>query len=95
MATVDELLSKQKDRLEKMSSSIPGAPPAIRKKTKRTGPARPWQENLPQYQNQETSKDSPEAAPKALAQREQTVSNESPKALAQREQTVSATTPPP
>ena len=52
MATVDELLSKQKGRLEKMSV---GDTAALilepRKKIQRTGPTRPWQENLPKYQN--------------------------------------------
>jgi hypothetical protein len=45
MANVEDLLRKQKDRIEKI-----GASPASRKKITRTGPTRPWQENLPQYQ---------------------------------------------
>ena len=53
MATIDELLKKQKNRLEKMSvpASAPIPTPITRKKITRTGPTRPWQENLPQYQS--------------------------------------------
>ena len=50
MATFDELLKKQKFRLEKMSTNEPVVTPIERKKIVRTGPSRPWQEHLPQYQ---------------------------------------------
>ena len=52
MPTVDELLQKRKGQLEKMSAE-PIAPPTLlpKKRIERTGPTRPWQENLPQYQN--------------------------------------------
>ena len=74
MATVDELLMKQKDRLEKMGSSTPTAPPAERKKIIRTGPTRPWQEHLPQYQpeNLGQSSNEPQTYTPKLANRKQT-----------------------
>lgn len=51
MATVDELLNRQKNRLQKMSEVDTTAPvQEPRKKIKRTGATRPWQENLPKYQ---------------------------------------------
>jgi len=51
MATVDELLNKQKGRLQKMAESESAPTPIARKRIQRTGPTRPWQENLPQYRN--------------------------------------------
>lgn len=67
MATVDELLKKQKGRLDKMSSSapVPVPTPVARKKITRTGPTRPWQENLPQYQSATPLPVQPEAEPLA------------------------------
>ena len=60
MATVDELLIKQKDRLEKMSADVPSSQHVVaRKKIQRTGPTRPWQENLPQYQTTTTASPTP------------------------------------
>lgn len=87
MATVDELLQKQKNRLEKMSSSVASTPSIARKKIIRTGPARPWQENLPQYQQRPLPSDGVPEPSKAAdclpVQREQTVSIASPKAYAE------------
>lgn len=53
MANVEDLLRKQKGRIEKIGSS-----PAPRKKIVRKGPTRPWQENLPQYQDAEPASSS-------------------------------------
>jgi hypothetical protein len=50
MANVEDLLRKQKDRIEKIGASTP----TPRKKIARNGPTRPWQENLPQYQGAES-----------------------------------------
>jgi hypothetical protein len=52
MANIEELLQKQKNRIEKIESS-----PTPRKKIARTGPTRPWQENLPQYQSLKPKED--------------------------------------
>ena len=92
MANVEDLLRRQKNRIAKISET-----PVPRKKISRTGPTRPWQENLPQYQPATPTAAPPvrddleiaKASPKPLAMREQTVSIESPKPLAMREQTVS------
>ena len=49
MPNIDELLRKNKQRLEKISE------PTVRKKIVRTGPTRPWQEHLPEYNTQDIS----------------------------------------
>lgn len=85
MATVDELLNKQKSRLQKMTDhkSTP-TPITNRKKIQRTGPTRPWQENLPQYK--EMSPIFPtfqnDIALAESSQQPDSVSNASPKPLA-------------
>lgn len=67
MATVEELLKKQKGRLQKMSAMATATPAQQpRKKIQRTGATRPWQENLPKYQSpiqprpEELASDKPE-----------------------------------
>ena len=91
MANIEDLLHKQKDRITKINGES-----SPRKKILRTGPTRPWQENLPQYQSTpapptplakanvptDRALDSTHLADIPLAMREQTVSNAYAEALA-------------
>lgn len=51
MADVDKLLQKNQARLDRIAAgSSASDSPQVRKKIVRSGPTRPWQENLPEYQ---------------------------------------------